>query len=268
MIPGTFRCRHGRPAWVVWSIATTGIPFAAIAAVGAFEFGSRVWSALGILSRPEFQAKVLILQSALTVVVAPLAGVAVVSRAQTSTDLNQQREHFLEDVVATLTVGAAALAMTSAILGLGLRGAVDIPTLLASHAVLWAGSLMMAALGAFCASRLADPLDAAASAAGLAVMSAAAVFVAGPILSSVPSTVLSAALMGSPIAATALAANLDIFHGDVLYRVSPLAHMRVDYPTVSTTLVSYLAIALVLFTGTIRQPLRRTRFSSAERTSA
>ena len=65
----------------------------------------------------------------------------------------------------------------------------------------------------------------------------------GPLVAALPLRVVDAALVLSPISASASAARMDIFHGPLLYAISPLAHMTVDAPAWPTAAAAYLVMA-------------------------
>ena len=113
-----------------------------------------------------------------------------------------------------------------------------------------------------------DALDAAACALGVALIVGLGLFAAGPVLSTLPRSVLDVALVGNPIVASASAANVDIFRTEPFYRLSPLAHIQIDYPTPATAFVWYALIATVLFVGSARGLARRASDPSFERMSA
>jgi hypothetical protein len=88
-----------------------------------------------------------------------------------------------------------------------------------------------------------------------------ALFAAGPALDHAPGRLIDAALAANPIVAMAAAAKIDIFHGELLYQLSPLAHTQIHYPASAGTIGGYGAGAVALFTGAAGR-LRRTASSS------
>jgi len=85
-----------------------------------------------------------------------------------------------------------------------------------------------------------------------AVVAALGVFAAGPLATDLPTGVVNAALLASPIVSAASAADIDLLRTDVLYRISPLAHGRFDYPSWYSPLVLYGTLLVISFAGTAR----------------
>src|SRR4029434_6191515 len=110
----------------------------------------------------------------------------------------------------------------------------------------------LAALGVWCGSVWRDPLDAAACSVGIAMLAAFGIFAAGPLAANLPTPVVNAALIASPIVSAASAADVDIFRTDLLYRISPLAHGRFDYPAWFTPLAAYGTLLLISVARTDR----------------
>ncbi len=123
---------------------------------------------------------------------------------------------------------------------------------LASHATLAVIGLALAALGAWFGSTLRDPLDAAAFSGGAALVAALGLFAAGPLAADLPTGIVNAALSVSPIVSVASAANVDLLRTDLLYRISPLAHLRFEYPAWNSPLLLYGVVLLVSVAGTAR----------------
>ena len=121
-----------------------------------------------------------------------------------------------------------------------------------SHATLWVIGVALAALGGWVGSVCRDSLDAAALSVGASLVAALGVFAAGPLAADLPTRVVNAALMVSPIVSTASAADVDLLRTDVLYRISPLAHGRFDYPSWYSPLALYGTLLLISFAGTAR----------------
>ncbi len=67
----------------------------------------------------------------------------------------------------------------------------------------------------------------------------------GPALDTVPTGAINAVLAASPVVMTAAAANIDLFHTDLLYRLSPIGHGRYDYPAWYASTAWFTAFALV-----------------------
>jgi hypothetical protein len=169
---------------------------------------------------------VLMAETMLTMVAAPLAAVAV----------------------RTLRPVAAAIVLATALSMLGhwaAAGAAAPPLLplLAVHATLGAAALALAAIGACARTFFTDPLDAGAAAVATAAIAGAGVFALGPAAIDLPERILNLALAASPIVAVASAANVDLFRGEMLYHLSPIAHRQFEYPLWYAAAGSYLVVA-------------------------
>jgi len=243
---------------------------AALAADGHVG-GLDVWSAA---ARGQFAFRMFLIEVAFIVIAAPVAGVLAAKPRQSpdaSLPLATRELGLLRgawQLARPLIAGATMLAATSAVMVLVLAPAIDPATLAISHAVLWAAALLLAALGAMCAAVCAESLDAAACALGVALFVGLGLFATGPVLSVFPRRVLDVALAANPIVASASAANVDIFRTEPFYRLSPLAHIQIDYPTPGTAFVWYALIAAVLFVGSARGLARRASDPPFERMSA
>ena len=171
-------------------------------------------------------------EAALLAVWAPLLGLFTAMRVWPGQTAG--RSPALKLVSDTWRLARPLLSRISVITGLSaaavvtLRATMDPGVWLQSHAVLWSAALALAAFGALCGRMFREPLDAAACAVGLALLTAFALFAAGPVLDGIPTRLLDAALAANPIVATAAAASIDIFRMDLLYQLSPLAHRQVE----------------------------------------
>ena len=123
---------------------------------------------------------------------------------------------------------------------------------LVSYATVGTVGFALAALGAWFGSIWSDPLDAAALSVGSALVAAFGIFAAGPLAANLPTAVVNAALMASPIVSAASAADVDLLRTDLLYRISPLAHGRFDYPSWFAPLAVYGTLLLISLAGTAR----------------
>jgi len=165
------------------------------------------------------------------VVAAPLAGVAVASRRQPPLQTASQL------AIGTLIFCAVSAGLTAVRLG-GEAG--TLAYVATSHAVLASATLALAALGALLGTLMRDPLDAAALGVGMAVTAAYGVLVAGAPVAQMSAPLLKAALMASPVMTVATAAHVDLVRTDIWYQISPLAHVRLEYPAWGTVCGSYL----------------------------
>jgi hypothetical protein len=180
-----------------------------------------------------------IFEAAVLVVAAPLCGVALAARR-------------LRGAALAAAIFAAALTVSAlwTILTLGWSAAGG--RVFVSYATVGTIGFALAALGAWFGSVWRDPLDAAAFSVGLAVLAAFGVFAAGPLAANLPTPIVNAALIASPIVSAASAADVDLLRTDLLYRISPLAHGRFDYPAWFTPLIVYGTLLLISLAGTAR----------------
>ena len=190
-------------------------------------------------------------------IAAPLAGVAV---AWSRKSPGVKAHHGLSrgagsEALATarpLVVAVVLFTAVSALLNLSLADAPGAAELTAtSHATLAAVALALAVFGAFCGAAFADPLDGAACSLGLVLLASAGVLVAGASLELVPPRFIDLALTASPLVAMTSAARIDILRMDVLYQISPLAHVQVDYPTWYAASGWFLVVAFSCFLGLV-----------------
>jgi hypothetical protein len=206
------------------------------------------WSGLSPLMRLRLNADALVCQTLFLIVVAPLAGAAIGSTLFSRWVDHESVVHRLTRIVMLVVAGAGVSAAASALAALFVSGTTaGLPLLLASRATLWSAGVAFAAMGAWCASLIPDPLDAAGGSLVLALIVGAGVLVAGDASVHVPTAVIDAALLASPIVSIASAANIDILRSDLLYRLSPLAHIRFDYPTWQAACGVYIAVAFGSF---------------------
>jgi len=136
-------------------------------------------------------------------------------------------------------------------------------TTMDAAAVLVTTATAMLALGGVtfaCARLVADPLDRIASIALLLIGVLGGVFALGDVALWMPAPLLDLLLLGNPIVGVASAARLDIFHGALLYDISPIAHRDVHYPAwqAAAALYGCTAIAAFLVARASRRGVRRT----------
>lgn len=145
------------------------------------------------------------------------------------------------------TVAFAAMSFTaaSALLTLGWRfdqaGAVDYA--LRSHLPLLAVTLASSAWGVLCGVWFRNPLDAAGVSLLSALLASGGLLVGGAAVGDLPQPLIAAGLAANPLVAVAAAAQIDILRTDVLYQISPLAHMQTRYPTWPGTTAAFVAVA-------------------------
>jgi len=196
-----------------------------------------------------------ILESAVLVVAAPIAGVALATR------------RWRGAVLAAVVFAAALLLSASAMIASSRPTAGAVWFVLISHATLAVIGLALTALGGWLGSVCRDPLDAAALGVGGALVAAFGLFAAGPLASDLPTTILNAALSANPIVATASAADIDLLRFDLLYRISPIAHGSFEYPSWYAPLALYGGLLIASGVATARVSRRQwtTTISSSAR---
>ena len=181
-----------------------------------------------------------ILEAAILVVAAPICGVALATR------------RFRGALLAVVLFALALLISAGWTMALWNWSSAAARSVLVSHATLAVIGLALAALGGWFGSTLRDPLDAAGFSSSTALVAALGLFAAGPLAADLPTGIVNAALAVNPIVASASAADVDLLRTDLLYRISPLAHRRFEYPTWYSPLALYGAVLLVSVVGTAR----------------
>ena len=226
------------------------VPCGAAAVAVALEGGA----VRSIVSTPRLFAVVwssaILLEAMGLVVAAPIAGAAIAAR------WGHARGAWL-----ALSASVAVALLVSLALGAVAvsAGAIDLAVLLRSHATLGAAALALGSLGVLCGTVFRDVLDAAAVAVILSIVVSAGLLVAGPAVADAPQPVIDAGLAASPLVATASAAGVDIIRGEVLYRLSPIAHRRFEYPAWHVATVAYLIAAGLFALGAFSAPSRVRR---------
>jgi hypothetical protein len=154
-------------------------------------------------------------------------------------------------VASVIGMSAVLFAIVSAVLSMAWRvGQPGVAAIvLQSHVTMAAVVCALMAWGALCGTWFREPLDAAACSVAFAVSAAAGLLVAGAVVADMPSSVLGWGLIASPLVVVASAAHIDIARTDLLYQISPLAHIQFDYPTWGRASALYLAVAFACFVG-------------------
>jgi len=243
-----------------------GLPLASLAAVltqrGAWGLALDLPRAL----RSQIPADALVLETMLVSIAAPLAGVAIatnwtrpVSHRHPRPAIERVRRAAWR-VAWQLILGALLFAASSTVLASAVGGATVSPVsdVAVPHATLFVVTLALGTAGALSAALLAHPLDAAAGAIGVSVLATFGVLTGGPGMASLSTGAINAALQASPLVAIASAADLDLLRSEWLYRLSPIAHLRFDYPTALATCGWYGGLtvaAFVAFTLTLKRRL-------------
>ena len=202
-----------------WWPAVTGLPIVVCLTVLWLAVGLRDWSAVPRAVLGGVFAEALLATAAVATVCAPLLGVALARRASTTLMFGRR--------LAALVLVFVGVSFLLGFLGGAVPGGFD--HLLNAHMALGAGCLALGALGGVCGAAFRDTLDAAAVSLGAAVLLGAGVLLGGPAVSDLPRRVVDGALLASPLVMTAAAAGIDILRTDLLYQVSPLAHIGSEY---------------------------------------
>jgi hypothetical protein len=215
------------------------------------------------VTRPLVQAvtpDALLYSAVCIVVAAPLAGVAVASARRPALESARRLAG------ATAIFAAVSAVLTIARLGIDAEALRFVAT---AHAVLGSVTLALAALGAWLGTLFRDPLDAAAVAVTAALAAAYGVLVAGAPVGELSAPILKAALLASPVLTVATAAQVDLVRSDIWYQISPLAHVRLEYPAWSTVCGVYLAAGFAGFFATMwgagRVPAREQALTGERR---
>jgi hypothetical protein len=219
------------------------------------------------------------------IVAAPLAGVMVADRERLAgrggadsvrlkpdttrgaADPGRSKPDTTRVAFVLATAALLLVAMSSALL-IAALGTLDRETLTfvgTSHATLAAVALALAAFGAFCGTAFSDPLDAAACSLTIVLLAAGGLLVAGASVSEAPRALLDLAMTASPLIAMTSAAHIDIVRMDMLYVISPLAHLQVSYPSWQTACAAYSLVAALCFGGMtfgVRVPINRSGWAA------
>jgi hypothetical protein len=191
-------------------------------------------------------ADALLWTSALLVVAAPLAGVALVARpARGAPAVTAIR------VAGAVCAWAGLTALFSGGLTLASLGVDAAGFVVRSHAAIFAVTLALAGIGALFATRLEEPLDAAACSVLLTLLTAGGLLAAGNWASRASPGLLTVLVGSSPFMAMASAAQIDVARLDLFYRISPLAHVGVDYPAWQTVCGCYGGVAAACLGGLV-----------------
>jgi hypothetical protein len=235
---------------VKWWVAAAIVPLLAFAASLVVNVDPRLWLTLPRRVLQALAADALLYSVGVLIVAAPLVGVAAASGWKTGENIvsivsarSRRAGAWLEArnilTALTLFVGVSAIVFTIA-WGTRSEGLIFIAT---SHATLASAAVALVMFGAFCATWLRDPLDAAACALMTVLIVTGGVLVAGAPVADAPRSLVDAALVASPLVGIASAASIDIVRMDVLYQISPLSHIGFDYPAWYTASAWYLAAA-------------------------
>lgn len=230
--------------------AAAAIPLLSHAAALFMNIGADGWFNMSPAVRWSLAADAMLYTAGSTIVAGPVIGVAAILASRFNRDHTGPNH---DGVRAASVIGMSALlfAIVSAVLSMAWRaGQPGVAAIvLQSHVTMAAVVCALMAWGALCGTWFREPLDAAACSVAFAVSAAAGLLVAGAVVADMPSSVLGWGLIASPLVVVASAAHIDIARTDLLYQISPLAHIQFDYPTWGRASALYLAVAFVCFVG-------------------
>ena len=231
-------------------VAAPVLPLLSHAAVLFINMGADGWFNMSRAVRWSLAADAMLYTAGATIVAGPVIGVAAILASRFNRDHTGPNH---DGVRAASAVGMSALlfAIVSGVLSmawrLGQPGVVAI--VLQSHVTIAAVVFALMAWGALCGTWFRNPLDAAACSVAFAVSATGGLLVAGAVVADMPPSVLGWGLIANPLVVVASAAHIDIVRTDLLYQISPLAHIQFDYPTWGRASVLYLAVAFACFVG-------------------
>ena len=204
----------------------------------------RQWLSLSTSVLRGFTADALLYTTGCAIVAAPLCGIAALSAAR-GTNPGPVRislaTAWLLGVPVLLFTAASALVTLIASGG----DSAAVAFVAVSHATLAAVAFALAAFGALTATFFHDTLDAAACSLTIALVAAGGLLVAGASVADMPKGLVDFALLASPLVAVASSAHIDLVRMDVLYQISPLAHLGTEYPDWQVAVASYVAAGFV-----------------------
>ena len=215
------------------------VPLIAHVCALAVNFEPSAWLTLTERTRWSLAPDALLFTTSFAIVCAPVFGVVIAGR----------RTHGDRGGVLRPAMQIAAVALlfsaVSAVLTLGWRlGQEDALSFVArSHVTLAACATALTAWGALCGAWFRNPLDAAGVSLLTTLSASVGLLVSGTIAGDLPRSFVAAGLTASPLVAVASAGQIDLLHSDLLYQISPLAHMQIDYPTWTLATACYLAAA-------------------------
>ena len=225
-----------------------------LAAAARSEHGPRPWP-LAVLEGLLVNA--LLVDAVLVIVCVPVAAVWLMALARPARVDNvddRSRDGGRERAVPALLMLVLVFVCSAAVTSWGASGwsSEAVRRLASPHLTLAAAAFALAGVGAWCGLMFRHPLDAVACSLAVSLIAAGAILLGGPSVADAPRLLVAAGLLVSPLVTTAAAAGVDLFRTDVLYHVSPLAHVRLEYPAWQTAAGLYLFVALVCFGGVAR----------------
>ncbi len=246
----------------LWGLSAVGIPVVVFGSILYNRAGTVIWTGVPrpVVTGVVFDA--LLANILLLIVAAPIAAVACATRARlrVGTDGAQDPHGGRLEFLAWIAAFVAGFVLSSAAVSYagwyapGEAGR----AIVRSHLTLAAAGLALSGIAAWCGVSLRHPLDAVACSLGMSLFATGAILLGGPWLADAPQPFVAAGLLASPLVTTTAAAGLDVLRTDVLYQVSPLAHVRLSYPAWQAAAGMYLLVALAGFGGAARAVRRPT----------
>ena len=230
-----------------WWPAVTGSPIV-VCLTFLWLAGTHDWTALfGPVIAGAF-TNAFLANALLSIVAAPLAGVLIARRTGNAWVMTRR--------LAGMACGFAGVSLVMSILG-GAPPPGNLWSVTAAHVAMAAGAMGLAAFGALCERLFRNPLDAGATSVTAAAATGVGILIAGPFTADIPRPVIDGALLASPLVTTATAAGIDILRTDVLYRVSPLAHVGTEYSEWPVATAVYFLFTVVCVAGVVLVKRRR-----------
>jgi hypothetical protein len=200
-------------------------------------YGANAWAPKSVSSLNELTGDALLWTAACAIAAAPIHGL-------------QTRAYG-----AQLLVPVAIFVSMSVVLAAAAHGTWQgVVSLAGFHVALLTVILALSAIGMFCRRIFRDELDAALCAMSISVTAALAILFAGPIVADMTASSRHVAMLASPLVALAATAHVDIIRLDIFYRISPLAHVTVDYPAWQEVAASYVGVTGLLVIAMLRFP--------------
>lgn len=193
----------------------------------------------------------LIVEAIVTVIAAPAAGVLSACAP---------RRARLVILATVLLAIAASLAWRAA----GPSPSVPLSTMVRGQLAWTVVFLAVLSSGALAATVLREPLDAVALVTTVWVTAAFGLLAAGPILVDLPTPLLDVAMFASPVIVVLSAGDVDLFRVPAVYQLSPIAHVRFDYPSWLAAALAYLVAAIFFAFVATRRTIRVRQLRSLE----
>lgn len=187
----------------------------------------------------------LLYSTGLLIAAAPVAGVAIAARELPGARAAGARST-AGRIVTSVAVGALAFAASAAAstvtMGL-LAGEAFSTSLLGAHLAQGIAALTIALGGGVLACWLRNPLDAVGLAAVLTWAGSFGILGAGTLVERLPRALVEWTLGASPMMVVAGAGRIDVLRTDIVYQISPLAHVQMQLPDWPIVVAGYLSTA-------------------------